>query len=681
VIYLIRHFSYTLVLVASLLISIVSFSEEAKPQFVKDYESGYGKYFQVRSEAREKVKLRTIASGDPNAPIKKDEAMEGFKKYLALQKEKQKRRENFDLDKDGKTDCKRKFYPNSSQIKTEVCDFNHDGVVDFKTKYNKDGLAVLELTNFDQDKFFEKKVSCKTITPDKEVAKCVTEIALGSSSTRTLKSTDYMSDFNQALKNRRKKRAERSIASVSGKKDRFDDSKLPSLDGSLDRLHFLVSQFEKEGDSIQAQKVKEKISYIKKMDKDKWVVKGRSKSLSDQSYMKYFSSFDAYYPGDFDSCLHASRDCCQTSINYSKIGAKGNQNDYQHCLNYSFYWCSDNGRNLPKSVNWCSSSKPKTEGEMSPCFECMVENLYEKMTNDLVPFYDEIFESAKSEEAPEGFFSPKYEQVWFHDSCKKYFKEREPFLEVGESCYIDSKGNSSVQANINRMRVARYMEPRSYSFFAKLQNSLSNVKHLNEDDYLDYWKAKKETLDKVCGGDFGCNQYVSEDSPRLKVFCGDVPGSDETGSYVMEEPYAPFKNVNHLFSPPYVVLNTKEADLLGTNANVFKDIEERGMITHGLFHAMGNSHTSTKRLSNGKIRCGWNVEPDYTALCTPEVCQRPRKHGEIWCGMRPGDHLNEEGDLSEEYMDTVYEVYYKHSGVSKEEAFGLVDEFEQCQAN
>ncbi|MEC9281806.1 MAG: hypothetical protein VX642_03785 [Bdellovibrionota bacterium] len=680
--YFIKHFSYTLVLVASLLISSVSFSEEAKPQFVKDYESGYGKYFQVRSEAREKISLRSIASDDPNAPIKKDEAMEGFKKYLVLQKEKQKRRENFDLDKDGKTDCKRRFYPNSSQIKTEVCDFNHDGVVDLKTKYNKDGLAVLELTNFDKDKFFEKKVSCKTITPDKEVARCVTETALDGSNTRTLMATNYLSDFNQAIKNRRRKRAGRTVASTNGGKDRFDDSKLPHFGEGLGRYYHDIKIHEANGQRVKADKVREKMSYIRDMTKKGWKIKDINGMERDISYMKYFSSFRAYFPGDFDSCLHASRDCCQSGVDYSKLNAEGDMSDYQHCMHYSLYWCVDNGRNLPENVNWCNADQEKVEGEIAPCFECMIKDLYSEMGTTLEPHYESIYRELDNETPPEGFYAPEADQVWFHESCRPFFKEREPYIEVGEACYTDSKGNTSVQANVNRMRVARYMEPNHYSYFSKLKNTELGEKVFNEKKFLDFWKSKKETLDKICEGVDNCDQYLHEDSPKIKVFCAQLKtGSEDSTSNTDGVPASLFSNLPQLFSPPYIVLNLDKDRFTNTSKDLIDDIENKGLMAHAIYHTMGHSHLATKKLSNGKVRCGWSIEPDYTALCDPQFCTKEREDSAIWCGMKPGSHLTEDGDLSKNYMDTVFKLYYERRGYTKESVFGLVDDPKECSFN
>lgn len=684
--YFIKHFSYTLVLVASLLISSVSFSEEAKPQFVKDYESGYGKYFQVRSEAREKISLRSIASDDPNAPIKKDEAMEGFKKYLVLQKEKQKRRENFDLDKDGKTDCKRRFYPNSSQIKTEVCDFNHDGVVDLKTKYNKDGLAVLELTNFDKDKFFEKKVSCKTITPDKEVARCVTETALDGSNTRTLSTTEYMSDFNQALKNRRRKRDGRSVASVSGGKDRFDDSKLPSLDFEEQRASNDLEIARLNGDKVLFNKYKNKLNHLKMMRENSWKIDQGDGTLVDQTFMKYFASFKTYIPGEFDSCLSASRDCCQSGVDYKKMGSEGDFGDYQHCLNYSFHWCSDNGRSLPENVNWCDEKRSKVEGNLAPCFECMAKDLYEDMTKMLDPHFMEIYNEAKKESPPKGFFSPRYSQLWIHESCKEYFKDSDPVIDYGDrACFKDLKDKTSVQSNITRMRMARYTEPNFYSYYAKLKNKELGKNIFNEDKYLENWKAKKDLIDKICELDERCD-YLDEDSPRLKVFCADLNGVLESATNPADTPIPYHFNSESIFSPPFIVMNVEDVfreDYKLSKKLLFSKFKEDGDFSHALHHTMGHTHPLAKRLKNGKYRCGWGIEPDYAALCSPNYCEdfKSASKGKVWCGMNPTDHLTDDGDLTKEYMDTMYKVYFKHKMWDRERVFGLVNKIEDCRVN
>ncbi|MAF90211.1 MAG: hypothetical protein CL674_02985 [Bdellovibrionaceae bacterium] len=700
--------------------SVFAGAIDKRPQFVKDFEEGRFDYFKNQSIAP--LKIRGLASEDPNNQQVTSPAMEGFKKFL---KKKKSERKIVNQIKD-RQNCKMTYYGEARRIKTQICDFNEDGVVDMKARFNRDGLKLVEFANTDGDKFFEQKIICKALKENDEVAKCTLYTDLKDKNKYTDKESYFVASYGKAIRNRNEalmaaigQRQSRGIASKESQeksKDRFDDSKLFSAD-RIENYWYANSEksfkFRKHLIGLIRDSSGEKAKHREYLVKNNWKVpknpetspyKNAFKGFTpgeDITYMKYFTSFGDFDPNQNMSCLRASRDCCQggsKGVDYQKVGGSknedgtyGSQLDYTDCMHYSMFWCKDFGEDLPSGVNWCNADKAISEGDAQPCFDCMISQEY---ANKVGSGFGEIIAYEDEEiTPPKGFIYNEVYDILIHESCNDMFDGEFAALGRGNLwCNVQGeKYESTLQGNIHMARFERALHIHKSAEYAKLFNSERGKKILKAKDALDTWGAKKEDLKELCKKMRVCENYLYEESPMVKVFC--KPIDDKTHDQTIRNSAKGylFRDKDNdpaiLYAPPIVILNETVKGNSRINKETFADHVEEGIFDHAMYHVLGHQHHQAKWIeAKKKYRCGWTIEPDYANLCDPEHCVKgsfedsSKTFGR--CDMRPNEHIDPKtGDLTEDYMTYMARNiwgYFEEYESPKSNPFKLVDDPSEC---
>ena len=646
-----RTFTF-LFLLLNLFCSLAFSSEDSfKEAFLKKYYSAKSKHWAKTCEGQ--TLTRSIASADPND--KKTSKEIDFSKFKSfVRKSKQNELKTVDLNKDGKPECTREFYV-GEYIKKEKCDYDHNGVIDQELGYNEDGSLKYDYVNLDSDRFFESKVNCKPVKTEPGLILC--KKMVDNTGDNKLNESFYFhkSSARKYLSSKFGKKQSRGIASSS--EFRFDEDKI--LDPYIG--YGYEKTLEKE--------VKSYFSIQKNLSKrklDAWKKETRS-------FMKYFMSFESYTPGKFDGCLERGRNACQKDVDFKKMGYKGSPEDFVHCMNFTYYECSDN--------------RDKSEGGFTPCFDCFTDSEYQyiagytkylKEKADIEPYKSNL----------EGFTEAAGTEILFHKSCDPYFKEGYDKLNIFE--YTDCVHNESmefpedyepteddpwktVRARHQGMRILRAMSSKRLDHFTELYGSSS---HKRPTGVPDTWKTEKKLLDQHCK-EMGryCKDILLEEDARIKVFCDAKLGRTAETTVLGSSNVMVHQGV--VMKPPGIYLDPKA--MADGNGYKFKNPKEfvETEFAHALAHVMDHTHGYPKQIqkgpNKGKWRCDWSPEPDYAYLCEQAFCEKKRLTP-FKCGAEPGDHINPEtGDYWGGYSVSLWEA-------GPERMWNLKDSFEECQS-
>ena len=646
--------------------SVFAGAKDKRPQFVKDYIKS------VKSKAK-----RSPASADPNIsiPKKKSKGIRAYEKYLYEKElEKKDQLKNVDYTGDGKTDCKRQFFPGGKKLKKEICDYNQDGVIDEILEMNRDGLITKKLQNLDSDKEFEYQKKCVQHKKDRSIALCELKHKYSKNNIVTTRHYEVSDIF---LREGFKKQS-RAVASVGGKL--YSDERLPVSEYQIKQKK---EGLRKEGS----------VNTLKAYDIG-W-------GNTSQNLRKYFQTKDDYHPSQ-NSCLKAARDCCHYGVDYSEVNEKGNQVDYQSCLSFSLQWCSQNS-NLKTDPKWCSPDGGVTEGAHRPCYEC----LNERTAKILSETEKKIFKSKGVGEIVMGdeYFQVKPYSIMFHKSCWAGDKNEPPLygeifgLEAAKSKCLGEppKTTQGIRFAIDITRMVSYSIYSSFSQAANIpvDGNVPIAKWPTE-EIPAKWAKVKEDVKKVLSKDPKLEETfrLDEADGRLKVFCPIFTGhslaasihngfsvafeTDKDTGEVSLDPGGKFKELYHI-GPSLIFDETH-----GSN----RDRWLSHSAVHELMHTITGGHGYPKEISKDPVtgkkryRCNWTQEPDYANLCSAALCEAAKiDKNKVNCLMKPGAHFvdaqNGNNDLSEEYMKEIKSYFTEDSRSA--DLFKVVEDPKDCR--
>lgn len=598
--------------------------------------------------------LRSLASTDSKDPNLKDPNLKkslNLKSFSKFRKKQDKKLASVDVDKDGRADCKRSFHKKSKQVKREVCDMNYDGVVDFISEFDRNGLPVKELINRDKDPFFEVAVLCKKVDAEPGLAICKKSVDILDQNKRTESMYLYRSSTKVLAKYYKKllfsKKQSRGVAST--KKLRFNEEELPighSYDWALERI---IKSYKEQ---------KEKVSDPDQkaiLDERKTLFENKLKAFKQETkpYMKYFMSFETYIPNTYDSCLEDGRNSCQHTVNYEAIGMKEDRESFTQCMNYTFHFCNDD--------------RGKSEGKH--CFNCFSDEEYIDIFMDV--WYEENQDFG---EAPEGFSYLGKEEVLIHDSCKPYVDIEELSVEDSNRCWMEMTYEEKekvrdenykemllthdrlvVNSKIEGLRLLRALRPTLYSEY---MSHLDGTSRAQPKGVPKSWKVKSKEIRKNAES-FGRKYIDEKEDPRIKIFCNN--SKENVVEEVPTNMGFPVFQKGVVYSHPVISLNPralayhKKSPYRGQTPKEAVNNFIRDELSHAFAHVLNHGHgyprKITKGPNKGMWRCNWSPEPDYAYMCEDKICGRDsgahnNPHA-ITCGAKAGAHIDYENGLDQ----------------------------------